>query len=127
MRTTGAPGVTALKPRPTSSSLKTNPYAPKEDAKMRTAKRLALSLSAVLYTTMATADEPPKVPEGGLVHYRNEPCTDAVFGLSGTCYYSRDQQNNHYVAFYTTGELAMVIWQVIDGERVEIWRRQADI
>lgn len=91
-------------------------------------RKLFASLFVVLaVTTMATADEPPPVPEGGLVHLKNEPCTDVVFNLNGTCYYSRDLEGNHYVAFFTQAELAMVIWQVIDGQMVEIWRRAADV
>ena len=78
-------------------------------------------------TTTATADELPPVPEGGLVHLKNEPCTDAVFNLQGTCYFSRDLKGNHYVAFFTQAQIGMVIWQIIDGELVEIWRRAADV
>jgi hypothetical protein len=86
------------------------------------------SLLAVLATTMtAIADEPPRVPEGGLIHDKQEACTDHVFGLQGTCYYSRDQKNNRYVAFYTLQEIGMVIWQIVDGELVEVWRRSPDV
>lgn len=89
---------------------------------------LCASLLVGLATTMtATADEPPRVPEGGLIHDKQEPCTDHVFGLQGTCYYSHDQKNNRYVAFYTLQEIGMVIWQIIDGEFVEVWRRSPDV
>jgi hypothetical protein len=66
------------------------------------------------------------VPEGGLTHYHREACVDPVFALDGMCFYSLDQKNNRYIAFYV-GDLAMVIWQVVDGENVEIWRRSPDV
>ncbi len=94
-------------------------------------KRLAVlsfvSLFTALTSMMATADEPPRVPEGGLIHDKQESCTDHVFGLQGTCYYSHDQKNNRYVAFYTLQEIGMVIWQIVDGELVEVWRRSPDV
>lgn len=93
---------------------------------MRSMLQLALVLG-VLQTTTATADEPPPVPDGGLNHYYNEPCTDPVFGLDGTCFYSLDVKNNRYIAFYTEGNLCMYIMQNVDGVYVEMWRRAADV
>lgn len=89
-------------------------------------RKLALVLVASLLATTATAEPPPPVPPGGLVHYQQEACTDPETGLEGTCYYSHDIKNNRYVAFYVK-ELAWVIWQVKDGQKVEIWRRGADV
>lgn len=80
----------------------------------------------MLCASIVRADEPPPVPPGGLIHDRNEPCVDPVWGLQGTCFYSHDQQNNRYVAFYV-GDLAMYISKLIDGQYVEIWRRAADV
>lgn len=84
-----------------------------------------LALVAFTLATTAIADEPPPVPEGGLTHYKREVCTDPVFGLTGECFYSHDVFNNRYKAFYV-GDLGMVIFELQDGEYVEIWRRAAD-
>lgn len=76
--------------------------------------------------SMAMAEPPPPVPDGGLRHYHQEACTDPETGLDGTCYHSHDIHQNRYIAFYVD-ELAWVIWQVKDGQKVEIWRRGADV
>jgi len=89
-------------------------------------RRLALVLVASLLATMATAEPPPPVPDGGLIHYKQEPCVDVETGLDGMCYYSHDVQNNRYRAFYVK-ELAWAIYQLEDGQYVEIWRRGADV
>lgn len=89
-------------------------------------RRLVLVLVASLAATTATAEPPPPVPDGGLVHYKNEPCTDAETGFEGTCYYSYDINKNNYVAFYLD-ELCMVISQLLGETYVEIWRRGADV
>lgn len=88
---------------------------------------LRLTFLILFLAGTARADELPPVPDGGLVHLKNEPCVEPVFNLEGTCYYSRDVKGNEYVAFFTKQELGMVIWQIINGERVEIWRRGADV
>lgn len=89
-------------------------------------RRLVLALVASLLATTATAEPPPPVPDGGLVHYKQEPCVDAESGLEGTCYYSHDIRQNRYRAFYVK-ELAWAIYQLEDGQYVEIWRRGADV
>ena len=87
---------------------------------------LRLTFLILCLAGTAKAEPPPPVPDGGLVHYKREACTDPVWGLQGTCFYSHDMRNNRYVAFYTDADLCMVIWQVKDGQNVEIWRRSAD-
>lgn len=91
-----------------------------------TTRLVLVLLLATAATTTATADQHPPVPEGGLVHYRNEPCTDPVWKLQGRCFYSYDKNNNRYVAFFM-GDVPVFISQLIDGEYVEIWRRAADV
>ena len=88
--------------------------------------RLNLALCLALWGTTTRAEPPPPVPEGGLTHYKNEPCVDPVFALDGTCFYSHDVKNNRYKAFYVD-ELGMAIFQLVDGEYVEIWRRSPDV
>ena len=83
-------------------------------------------LAIILTTGLAKAEPPPPVPDGGLTHYKNEPCVDAESGLDGTCYYSHDIHNNRYRAFYV-GDLAWAIYKLQDGEWAEIWRRGADV
>ena len=126
--TTTALGVMASKPKPTSSSVTRNQSARKGIAVKSSMKLLGLVLVASMLTTMATAEPPPPVPEGGLIHLdRDDDCTDPVTGLEGTCFYSRDLRGNHYMAFYTDNNLCMYITQKIDGKDVEIWRRGADV
>lgn len=84
-------------------------------------------LATILMTGLAMAEPPPPVPDGGLTHYDNKPCADPVTGLQGKCFYSHDNRNNRYMAFYTDGDLCMYIEQLIDGKYVEIWRRGADV
>lgn len=84
-----------------------------------------LVLAFCLTSCAAWAEPPPPVPDGGLTHYKQEPCVDSVFGMDGMCFYSLDIRNNRYVAFYV-GDLGMVIWRLEDGEMVEIWRRSPD-
>lgn len=93
---------------------------------MHTTLLPALVLVASLLAMTATAEPPPPVPDGGLTHYKQEPCTDSVFGLDGMCFYSLDIKNNRYMAFYTHNDMGMVIYQLKDGELVEIWRRSPD-
>lgn len=90
-------------------------------------KGLILALVASMYTTTATAEPPPPVPDGGLIHSKEYTCPDPETGLQGMCFPSRDMRGNRYIAFFTFGDLCMVIWQVIDGENIEIWRRGADV
>ncbi len=85
-----------------------------------------LVLCLVLWGTTTRAEPPPPVPDGGLTHYKREACTDPVWGLAGTCFYSHDNKNNRYRAFYTEGDLCMFIEQEVDGQYKEIWRRSAD-
>lgn len=85
-----------------------------------------LTFLTAFLATAAMAEPPPPVPDGGLTHYQQEDCVDPETGLAGRCFYSYDIKNNRYVAFYV-GDLAWVIWQVVDGQRVEIWRRGADV
>ncbi len=90
-------------------------------------KLLALALVAMGLATMGIAEPPPPVPDGGLTHYRTGyDCTDPMTGLVGNCFYSYDNRQNHYMAFYTEGGLCMYIEQRIDGMYKEIWRRGAD-
>ena len=93
---------------------------------MRTTWLLVLALVGILLPTMATAEPPPPVPDGGLVHYKNEACTDPVWGLTGICYYSHDVRGNYYIAFYDERNICMYIMQKVDGEYKEMWRRSAD-
>lgn len=86
---------------------------------------LILCLGTAIPMT-AIADQPPKVPDGGLVHDRQESCVDPQTGLAGTCFYSHDIYNNRYNAFYV-GELAWVIYKLVDGVYVEVWRREPDV
>lgn len=74
----------------------------------------------------ALAEPPPPVPEGGLLHLKKEACTDPETGMHGDCFHSKDVRSNRYIAFYT-GDICMVIWQVQDGQNVEVWRRGADV
>lgn len=85
-----------------------------------------LMTGLILLTGPAWTEPPPPVPDGGLTHYKNEPCVDAESGLEGTCFYSHDMRQNRYRAFYV-GELAWSIYQLKDGVWVEIWRRGADV
>ena len=95
---------------------------------MRTISLLALALVGSMLSTMATAEPPPPVPSGGLRHLdQGVACTDYETGLDGKCFHSLDIKNNYYIAFYTLGDLCMVIWQVKDGQNVELWRRGADV
>lgn len=87
---------------------------------------MTLALSLWWMAKPAWPEPPPPVPDGGLTHYKQEPCTDSVFGLDGMCFYSLDIKNNRYVAFYV-GDLGMVIWRLEDGNLVEIWRRSPDV
>ncbi len=92
---------------------------------MRTTWLPVLVLVGILLPTMALPEPPPPVPPEGLIHYKQEPCVDAESGLDGTCFYSHDMKNNRYRAFYVK-ELAWAIYQLKDGQYVEIWRRGAD-
>lgn len=86
-----------------------------------------LVLCLVLWGTTTRAEPPPPVPLGGLTHLKRDyDCVDPVTGLAGTCFYSHDNRQNHYMAFYTEGGLCMYIEQRIDGVYKEIWRRGAD-
>ena len=89
-------------------------------------RRLVLALCLALVGTTTRAEPPPPVPDGGLIHYKQEPCVDVETGLDGMCYYSHDVQNSRYRAFYVK-ELAWAIYQLEDGQYVEIWRRGADV
>ena len=89
-------------------------------------KGLVLALVGILLPTMALPEPPPPVPPEGLVHYKNEACTDPVWGLAGICYYSHDVRNNYYIAFYDERNVCMYIMQKVDGEYKELWRRSAD-
>jgi len=86
----------------------------------------ALVLVVMALGTMVTAEPPPPVPPEGLVHYKNEACVDPVWGLKGTCFYSHDNRQNHYMAFFSERDICMFIMQKIEGEYVEVWRRSAD-
>ena len=87
---------------------------------------LRLTFLMICLASPVLAEPPPPVPEDGLTHYKSENCTDPVWGLQGTCFYSFDRRNNHYIAFYIKDNLCMFIMQRIDGEYKEIWRRSAD-
>lgn len=93
---------------------------------MRTTWLHVLVLVGILLPTMALPEPPPPVPDGGLVHYKNEACTDPVWGLTGICYYSHDVRNNYYIAFYDEWNVCMFILKKVDGEYKEMWRRSAD-
>jgi hypothetical protein len=85
-----------------------------------------LVLAYLLTSSVAWAEPPPPVPPEGLVHYKNEACTDPVWGLQGICYYSHDVHGNYYIAFYDERNVCMFIMQKVDGEYKELWRRSAD-
>ena len=87
-----------------------------------------LALCLAVFPATSMAEPPPPVPDGGLRHLdEGVACTDPETGLDGKCFHSLDIKNNYYIAFYTFGDLCMVIWQVKDGQNVEIWRRGADV
>lgn len=95
---------------------------------MRTISLLIPVLCLALWGTTTRAEPPPPVPDGGLRHLdQGVACTDYETGLDGKCFHSLDLKNNYYIAFYTFGDLCMVIWQVKDGQNVELWRRGADV
>lgn len=125
MLTTIAHTVTACAVRTRYCTIKENRSVQTELARRLTMRLLVLCL--ILWGTIAKAEPPPPVPEGGLTHLdHGVPCTDPVTGLQGKCFHSLDRQNNYYIAFYTFGDLCMYIMQKVDGEYKELWRRSAD-
>lgn len=81
----------------------------------------ALALAMSLLGTMATADPPPPVPDGGLIFIMEGECTDNETGQAGYCYISMDKTGKRYLAFYQD-DVLMLIRQVLSQDDYEtIW------
>jgi hypothetical protein len=86
-------------------------------------KGLALTLAASLSSTMAIADEPPPVPDGGLWFYAEAPCRDNETGQEGHCYIGQANDGTVYMTFWQRDELQFIRKVLSRTEYEQVWTR----
>lgn len=82
--------------------------------------RHILVLAVGLMASQVMANEPPPVPEGGLIALASTPCQDAATKEQGQCFVMQDVQGNVYVSFYQ-GETLMFIRRPLGDSYEDIW------
>lgn len=82
---------------------------------------LRFSLATLLLASVASANEPPPEPEGGLVAILTAPCTDMETGEKGVCYVFRDVEENYYTAFWQGETLQFIRRPLPDGGYESVW------
>lgn len=82
--------------------------------------RLTSLILCLTLAVPAVADEPPPVPEGGLVLVYESPCGDNETGIAGYCYFMQDIAGEVYLTFWVNDEM-MFIRHVIGEGYETIW------
>jgi len=78
------------------------------NSKRRREKMKRYVLAALLLASPVVGQELPPVPEGGLNHFHESPCTDNETKERGMCYLSNDRQGTIYLTFIQNERITFI-------------------